>query len=462
MAQARRGPPRYDYTKGSIIRGITRLSVPAFGEQFTYNIETIVEVYWVGQLGSDHLAALSIAYMFLMFSRMVGFGVRVAGQALVAQQIGGGDGERASLMAGQTIVLSLAVSALITVLGLWFAPNIMGLMTSDPRLVRLGTGYLYASFALFAFVDGNFMLAHLVRGAGEPAYSLAGMTVAAAAAAILVPVFVLGIGPVPRLELTGAGLAIALARLMGAGTIAYFFLARRSRLAVRLRHFRPRWEIFRLLVSLAWPISAQNVFERGGNLIMLRMLSPFGSLVLAAWGVADRVSTMARMPSFGIQGAVRTMVGQNVGAARPHRALRSAWVAVGFAVAVMGGTSAAFGIWANPVVRFFGMEGEAARLGTLYLRIFCAGVVFESVRRVLAGVFQGASLTKPPMVVEVAVRWGVQLPGAYLAAFPLGLGALSILWSVPGYNVIGSLALFVWFLKLRFFRSQPGPKVETA
>ena len=301
MAQARRGPPRYDYTKGSIIRGITRLSVPAFGEQFTYNIETIVEVYWVGQLGSDHLAALSIAYMFLMFSRMVGFGVRVAGQALVAQQIGGGDGERASLMAGQTIVLSLAVSALITVLGLWFAPNIMGLMTSDPRLVRLGTGYLYASFALFAFVDGNFMLAHLVRGAGEPAYSLAGMTVAAAAAAILVPVFVLGIGPVPRLELTGAGLAIALARLMGAGTIAYFFLARRSRLAVRLRHFRPRWEIFRLLISLAWPISAQNVFERGGNLIMLRMLSPFGSLVLAAWGVADRVSTMARMPSFGIQ-----------------------------------------------------------------------------------------------------------------------------------------------------------------
>ncbi|MDP7386446.1 MAG: MATE family efflux transporter, partial [Nitrospinota bacterium] len=103
-AKARRGPRRYDYTKGSILRGITRLSVPAFGEQFTYNIETIVEVYWVGQLGSDHLAALSIAYMFLLFSRMVGFGIRVAGQALVAQQIGGEDGEKASLMAGQTIV----------------------------------------------------------------------------------------------------------------------------------------------------------------------------------------------------------------------------------------------------------------------------------------------------------------------------------------------------------------------
>ncbi len=450
-----RKPLRYDFTKGSISRGIARLSAPIFGESLAFNTDSLVEVFWVGRLGPEYLAAMALSFMSYMFVRMITFGIRVVGQALVAQRIGKGDEEGAALMAGQAIAISFALSLAITLLSLWLTPWIISLMTSDPRLIRLGMAYLYAIFAFFVFIDAGALLAHLLRGAGEARYAFMGTAAATIVTFLCMPLFILGAGPVPDLELAGVGVAVGLGRIAGLAVMFSLILAGRSRLALRFRHLRLRVEWVKLFASLAWPVSTQNVLERGANLVVLRMLSPFGPFVLAAWGIGNRVTFVARQPGFVFQAAIRTMVGQNLGANLPERAKLSLRISLIAAVVLSVVTTTSIFVWASAVVAFFGVKGEAALIGSLCLRILIWGVVFEAAFRVLTGAFQGAANTKPPMIADFAGRWGILLPGAYLASAVFGYGAVGIWWMVVGSQMAGFALLIFWF-----YAKNPLPRRE--
>ncbi len=447
--QANPVPPqkslRYDYTKGSISRGIARLGAPIFGESVAFNTDSLVEVFWVGHLGPEYLAAMALSFMLFMFVKMMTYGIRIVGQALVAQRIGKGDEEGAALMAGQAIAISFVLSLTITFLCLWFTPWIISLMTSDPRLFRLGVAYLYAIFAFFVVIDAGALLGHLLRGAGEAGYAFMGTAAGTIVTFMCMPLFIFGAGAVPRLELAGVGVAVGLGRIAGLAVVFFLILTGRTRLPLRFRHLRPRVEWVKLFASLAWPVSTQNVLEGGVNLVLLRMLSAFGPFVLAAWGIGNRVVFVARQPGFVLQVAVRTMVGQNLGANLPERAKLSIRTSLIAAIVLSVITTTIVFVWAPAVVAFFGMKGEAALVGTLCLRILIWGVVFETAFRVLTGAFQGAANTKPPMIADFAGRGGILLPGAYLVSAVFGYGAAGIWWMVVGSQLVGFASLIFWF-----------------
>lgn len=443
--QAVRTRHRYDYTKGSIGWGITRLSVPMCVEQVIRNFDSILEVYWIGMLGPKFLAATSLGFMMIVFLRSFGFGIRVSGQAMVAQRIGAGDSEGASVYAGQSLLILGVYSAVFSVLGFIFSPFIMGLMTSDPELVRLGTAYIRAGFSVFLCWEGMFMFSQILRGAGEPTYTLIGMIVGACVSIAAVPLLIFGGGPVPPLGIAGGFLGLGTGRLVGMIVMAGFIITGRSRVKLRWRDFRPRREPIFRLVTLAWPVSVQNLLERGANIILLRMLSTFGTFALAAWTIGNRITLLARMPSFGLQSSVRTLVGQNVGADQPERAIRSVRISLIALGVLMGAVTIVLSVYATELVGLFGMKGEASEVGVMALQILSVGILMESMRRVVAGGFHGAARSKPPMVVEGIVRWGVQLPAAFLMAYPFGIGAASIWLAIAGSQIISGAALIIWF-----------------
>ncbi len=436
---------RFDYTKGPVSRGLTRLSIPIFFELIAWNIDSILELFWVGRLGATALAGMSLGFMIHAFVRSTGMGIRTAGQALIAQRVGAGDNEGASLVAGQTLVLQIICFAPIMLLGFWLAPRIMGLLTSDPEILRLGTSYMRAGFAMLVFIDGIFTCAAVFRGAGEPAFSLTGMAVNSLVVLTVVPLMIFGVGPIPELGIAGAPLGLGVGRAAGVAVMFYFLFSGKSRIHLKIDHFRPRTETLRRIASLGWPVIGQNSLERSANLILIGMISPFGGVALAAWGVGSRISQMGRMPGFSIQGAVRTMVGQNVGGNRPDRARKAAWTAIGAVGFILGITTSAIFIWAEGVIHFFGLRGEAAPAGVVCLQILCLGVWFEATRRVISGIFEGAAMTKPPMFIEAVARWGVMIPAAYLTSVALGYPVTAIWWTVSGSQVFGGAALFAWF-----------------
>lgn len=445
MACLRTERKRYDYTKGPIGRGLVVLSLPIFAELMSWNIDTIVEIYWVGRLGSDALGAMSLGFMIPMMVRAVGMGIRVAGQALVAQRIGANEEEGAALVAGQCILLQTLFFIPLCSAGYVFSPYLMGWMTSDPRLLHLATIYLRAGFLMLLFVDGIFTLANIFRGAGEPKYSLFAMIINSGVTFIAMPAFIFGFGPIPPLHLAGAYLGLGVGRMAGSIVMLIILCKGSARIHLKWRHLVPRASEMKRILGLGWPAWGQMFFERGANLVLIWMLAPFGALALAAWGLGSRVNNMGRMPGFSLQGAVRTMVGQNIGARKPERAIRSAWVTVGVVVSIMVVVITGFIVWSREVVSFFGVKDDALPHAVICLQILCVGLGFEATRRVVAGIFEGSSSTRPPMIVEGIVRWIVQLPGAYMLAVWMGFRELGIWWAVAASQVIGGLALFLWF-----------------
>ena len=298
---------------------------------------------------------------------------------------------------------------------------------------------------MLLFVDGIFTLANIFRGAGEPKYSLFGMIINSGVAFIAMPAFIFGFGLIPQLHLAGAFIGLGIGRLAGCVVMLIILFKGNARIRLKWRHLTPCSSEMKRILGLGWPAWGQMFFERGANLVLVWMLAPFGALALAAWGLGSRVNNMGRMPGFSLQGAVRTMVGQNIGARKPERAIRSAWVTVGAVVSIMVAVSTGLVVWSKEVVTFFGVKGNALPHAVICLQILCVGLGFEATRRVVAGIFEGASSTRPPMVVEAIVRWVVQLPGAYMLAVWMGFRELGIWWAVAGSQLIGGLALFLWF-----------------
>ena len=433
----------YDYTRGSVGWAITRLSVPICGERILRNLDGIFEIYWLGQMGADSLAAASLGFIVLLFIRSGPFGLRIAGQALVAQRVGANDSQGASIMAGQTIFLVGVFSLITTILGFWLAPFLMGMMTRDPKLAALGVIYIRSGFAVLLAVEAMFVVGQILRGTGEPGITIAGVVASTVLTLIFIPLFMFGWGPIPALGIAGSFLGIGVGRLGGFVTMLAFIVKGKSRLTLRWSDLRPRASEISRVARLAWPAVAQNLLERSALLLMVRMLSPFGASALAAWSIGNRVTMIARMPSFGLQASVRTLVGQNLGAEKPERVTRTVWLAVAALTVLMMVVSIALLAWAREVVSFFGMEGNATAV--MALRILCAGLLMESVRRVMAGAFQGASRSKPPMMVEGVVRWGLQLPAAYLLSFWFAVGAGGVWWAVSGGQILSGALLLAWF-----------------
>jgi len=436
---------RYDYTKGTIRRGMMRLSIPVFFELLAWNIDSILELFWVGRLGSPALAAMSLGFMVLSFTRALGMANRTAGQALLAQRIGAGDTAGASIIAGQMISLQLILFTPIMVAGFTCAPVIMAMISTEPEIVRLGTIYLRAGFSMLIFIDGIFTLAAIFRGSGEPGFSLVGMIVNSICGFAAMPLLVFGVGLIPALGIAGATFGLGAGRLAGIAVMLSFLFSGKCRIHLRLSDLLPRPQILLRIAGLGWPIGGQNFLERGANLVLIGILSPFGGIALAAWGIGNRVSHMGRMPAFALQGAIRTLVGQNIGGHRPERARRAAWASIATIFIILLCTTSTIFLWAPKIIHFFGMSGETIPAGTTCLRILCLGIIFEGTRRVISGIFEGAAQTKPPMIVEAIIRWPVMLPMAYGAAMWLGLRESGIWWSVAGSQVLGGLALFFWF-----------------
>ena len=437
---------RFDYTKGSIGFGLFRLAVPSFLEPIAWNADTLVEIFWVGRLGPEYLAAVSLSFMIIFFFRAVGFGIRIAGSALVAQRIGAKEPEHASHVAGQAFLLAGIYYVAISILGYMLSSHLLGLLTSDANVMRVGVGYLQASFLTIAFVDGIFTVSHQLKAAGEPGKSLIGLGVSTLMSITFIPLLIFGLGPFTGLGLPGSAFGIGLGRIMGIFIVLWILTSGRSHLHIRLIHLKPHAETMRRIILLGWPAAAQNLLERGALLILLKILALFGPLVLAAWAIGNRLGTFSRLPGFGIQSAVRTMVGQNIGANRPDRALKSVHLAMAGLFVIMCGVTFVLYFYAKEIVLIFGMRNEGIDVGVICVRILTIGTLFEAIRRMLAGAFQGAANTKPPMVVEAFIRWGFQIPLAYFAALPLGFEAAGVWGAMTISHFMGSVCLLVWFL----------------
>lgn len=416
-----------------------------FFERLVRSFDGVFEIFWIGVLGPNALAAYSLGYLFILFLRSLGMGIRIAGQSLVAHAVGSKDFEKASIVSAQMMILLFAYSISLSLLGFFLTPLIISIMNLDAKVTGFALAYMQSGFISLMAIEAMFVFGSVFRGTGEPGILVISMVAGTIVSLIAMPLLMFGFGSFEGIGIAGSFFGIGLGRLVGFTIMLFYLLKGWSQVFLKLKFFCPNKEIISNLLSIAWPATVQNLLERGSYLLLLRILTPFGADALAAWGVGNRVTMLARLPCFGLQGSTRTLVGQNLGASKPNRALITVQYTLVILIGVMVFLSVAQFLFSKEISIFFGLIGSSTPIASFALRVFSFGLIMESIRRVMAGAFQGAGNSKPPMFTQIVVSWILMLPAAFYLSNFVGLREEGVWFAMLIAQFAGGAILFLWF-----------------
>ena len=412
-----------DYTAGSLNRAILLLAIPMVLEMALESLFAVVDVFWVGRLGVDAVTTVGITESMLALVFAVGIGLALSTTAMVARRIGEKDPEDAAISAVQAIILGLAVSVAMGVpLGI-FAPHLLRAMGAPPSVVATGSGYARIALGGCGAIVMLFLNNGIFRGAGDAAIAMRLLWVSNILNLIFDPCLIFGLGPFPRLGVTGAALATFSGRSIGVLYQFYRLLRGTERIHVLTRHLRLNLAVLWRLLRVSLTGILQFTIANASWIGLVRIISLFGGAAVAGYTVAIRIVIFYILPSWGLSNAAATLVGQNLGAKRPDRAEQAVWRTGLYNMIFLGAVGVFFFMFATQVIRLFIHDPVVAPIAATALRILSCGNVGYAYGMVMLQAFNGAGDTVTPTIVNFFGFWVLELPLAYWLAVRRGMHA---------------------------------------
>ncbi len=443
------GEPR-DYTTGKLSQAIVLLAIPMVLEMSMESLFAICDIYWVSRLGSDATAAVGLTESVLTLYYAIAVGLSIATTAMVSRRIGEKDPIAAAQAGAQAVYLGLGIGVLTGILCWFAAPHILSLMGAESSVIDLGVGYTRIMLASNVIILLLFLHNAIFRGAGDPALAMRALWLGNGINIVLDPCLIFGWGPFPALGLTGAAIATVIGR-----TVAVLYQLhhlRRGSGAIRFHRqtmapdFERMWRLLRLSVGGI----AQMLIATSSWVFMMRLMAHFGSHVVAGYTVAIRICLFSILPAWGLSNAAATLVGQHLGAKLPQRAERAVWITGFYNMAFLLSIVIIFLLAGETLVRFFATEAEPIAYGTRFLQIFGYGYLFYGWGMILTQAFNGAGDTMTPTWLNLIAFWIVQIPLAWILAFPLGQGPSGVLWAVILADSLMTILALICFMRGRW------------
>src|SRR2546425_89879 len=419
-----------DFTTGNLNRAILLLAIPVVLEMALESIFVVVDVFWVGRLGANAVATVGLTESLISLVFAIGLGISLSTTAMVARRIGEKDAAGAAVAGVQAIAIGLAISVLVGVPCVFYAPRLLRLMGASPQVVAVGSGYARIALGGSGAIMMLFLNNAIFRGAGDAAIAMRLLWVSNIINLILDPCLIFGLGPFPKLGVTGAALATFTGRSIGVLYQFYRLLrgSERVRILRNQIHLDPRVLLRLLRVSVTGVL--QFAIAHTSWIGLVRIVSIFGSAALAGYTIAIRILIFVLMPSWGLSNAAATLVGQNLGAKQPERAETSVWRTGLYNMIFLGGIGLFFVIFAEPVIRLFTSDPLVVPLAVSCLRILSYGNIGYAYGMVMLQAFNGAGDTVTPTIVNFFGFWLLEIPLAYLLAITAGMHSNGIFWSI--------------------------------
>jgi putative MATE family efflux protein len=421
----------HDYTSGPIGRAIILLAVPMVLEMVMESVFAVCDVFFVSRLGADAVATVGLTESMLTIIYALAMGLAIGATAMVARRTGERDAEGAARAAVQAIVLGALIAVVLGVSGVIAAPHLLGIMGASPSVLATGTTYARIMYGGNATIVLLFLVNAIFRGTGDAAIAMRVLWLANAINIALGPCLIFGLGPFPALGVKGA----AIATNIGRGTGALFALSRllggrSSRISVTRRNIRFQPAVMWRLIRLSASGTLQALIGTASWIGLIRILSSFGSGVLAGYTIGIRVIIFALLPSWGLSNAGATMVGQALGARKPERAEQAVWVAGFYNMCFLGVVGVLFVLLARPIANIFTTDPAVVPNAVDALRIISLGFLFYAYGMVIAAAFNGAGDTMTPTILNVVVFWLWEIPLAFVLSKMLDFGPRGVYLAV--------------------------------
>lgn len=408
-----------NFTSGSINRAILLLSVPMILEMVMESLFALVDAYFVSKVSVDAVATIGLTESVVTIVYSIAIGISMAATAMIARRVGENKPEAAATAAVQAIGITLILSIVLSLIGFFYAENILRLMGASESVIQSGKTYTRILFSTNLVIMLLFLLNGIFRGAGNASYAMYALWLANIINIILDPLLILGIGPFPELGVTGAAVATSIGRGIGVVFQLYLLLRGGGVVKIAARHLKVVWDVVQRLLWVGFTGAMQFIIASASWIFLMRIISLFGSEAVAGYTIAIRMVIFTFLPAWGLSNAAATLVGQNLGAGKPERAETSVWRAAFYNMIFLFSVSIVYFIGAPYIIGFFTEEPAVLQAGVISLRIISAGYLFFSYGLVISQAFNGSGDTRTPTVMNFFCFWVLEIPLGYFLAVTL-------------------------------------------
>ena len=448
---------RIDLLEGPIAGTLARLAFPIMGTSLIQMGYNLVDMIWIGRLGSNAVAAVGAAGMFLWLASGVTTIPRIGGQVQVGQRLGAGNPEEAAVYARGALKMGASLGILYGLLSLLFNRQLIGFFKlNSPDVIWDARLYLMivCGLVVFSFLDQ--VLGGILTAMGNTVTTFRVTTIGLLINFILDPVLIFGLGPIPRLEVVGAAAATVFAQIIV--FVLYLRAVWGETLIFRNLHLLKKTEVSYLkeIVKIGFPAAIQDSLFSMISMVIARLIAGWGDAAVAVQKVGSQIESISWMMAGGFSTAINAFVAQNYGAGKKDRVSRGFKTSMLIMTAWGLFTSFLLIVFPEFFFRIFITEESVIPMGVDYLRIIGISEIFMCLEGAATGAFQGMGKTIPPSVTGIVLN-ALRIPTAIiLSATVLELNG--VWWALSLSCVLKGTVLPVWFVLIlrKYMRNTSG------
>ena len=435
-------------TEGSIRVGLFKFSLPILLANILQSLNGSVNSIWVGRfLGEAALTATSNANIVMFLLIGAAFGVALAATILLGQYIGANTLPEAKRVVGTSATFFAGISVAMAVTGLALCRPLLIAMNTPADSLPLAVAYMRVIFLALPCLYMYAFVGAVLRGAGDSKTPFYFMLLSVGIDIALNPVFIFGVGPIPRLGIAGSALATFVAQSVSLASLIRHLYRRHHILCLHQRELallKVDWSVVATLVKKGVPMSAQMLVLSLSGVLMITLVNRFGVDTTAAFGAALQIWNYIQMPAFAVGMGMSAMTAQNVGAGKWHRVTRIARVGVLYSVLLTGSIVLLIELLDTAVFGLFLPAGSAALSIASHLnRIVTGSFIFFGISVALFGVVRATGAVMAPFVILAVSLLVVRFPLAQV--FLERYRADAIWWSFPVSSVLSAILAALYY-----------------
>jgi len=426
-------------------RLLVALSLPGIASTITTSLYNIVNTIWVARLGHEAIAALTIVFPYQILFYAIGGGTGIGISALVSRRFGERNIEATNRVAGQIFFISVFWGMLFMIIAVFFADRILPAIGATPDILAYSKQYFVITSYGAPVMILSMVMSSLIRGSGDAVKPMVIMISGTIVNIILDPFMILGIGPFPQMDVRGAALATVIAQSCGALLGLYYFFSHKTSFRIISTHLRPDISILRDIYRVGAPSAILQITESLAFVLFNILVSSFGSVAIAAVGLAMRISDFAYMPIMGVSNGLLPIIGFNFGA----RNFKRLWQAVKLAsigiMALLAVITALIEGFTPQLIGIFSQEAELLSVTAPAMRIMLSSMVLIGPSVMIITTFQGLSKGKTALVLSLIRQFIVFVPLLFLFRHLFGLNGVWL--TSPAADTLGIIISLVFIYR---------------
>lgn len=440
-----------ELTENNLNKNIFKLSIPLVLENIFHMSVFVSDTIMIARLGTESIAAVGLAGTVYFVASMVFSSLNIASASIIARHVGAKEMGKAQIVAGQSILLSLMLGVAVSPFLVVFARKLLVVMSAEPIVIDLGVGYLQIVSGFMVLRLIMLACSGILRGAGDTKTPMKVTLVINIINVLFNWLLIYGIGPFPRLGVSGVGYATVISYFIGTGLLVKKLFEKEAVITISIQQMvRLHIESLRRIIRISIPAAIDTFLTQMGFLFFTKIVTMLGTVSLAAHEIALRIESISFMPGFALAVSTATLVGQSLGAKNVNLALLSMKRSCCFALVLMGFFALIFILLPEQIVGLFQPEANVFSLATICLMISAIEQPALAIYMVYSGGLRGAGDMVSPMIVAIVGTLCLHVPLAYVLGITFQLGLAGVWLGAAIDWIVRAVAIYILYKKGRW------------